>query len=90
MKTQRPFTYLGKLSSALAMLMLLLGASTPAYAQTVAATIAVGDFPTCVAMNEKTNRIYVAEGSSTISVIDVRPTSSWTPSRSGTFRLAWR
>ncbi len=71
MNTRKAFTHLVKLSRLLALLILLLGASTPAYAQTVVATVAVGDFPTGVAVNEKTNRIYVANaGSDTVSVID--------------------
>jgi YVTN family beta-propeller protein len=52
-------------------LALLLGAAAPAYAQTVVATIPVGDEPRRVAVNEKTNRIYVANtNSDTVSVIE--------------------
>lgn len=64
--------YRRTIASVLAMaLALVLGAAGPAYAQTVVATIPVGAGPSSVAVNPRTNRIYVANrDSDTVSVID--------------------
>jgi len=64
--------YRRTIASMLAMaLALVLGAAAPAYAQTVVATIPVGAGPSSVAVNPRTNRIYVANrDSDTVSVID--------------------
>src|SRR6266498_2295623 len=69
--TRKALSHMFEVSRLLALLILLLGASIPAYAQTVVATIPVEGGPLGVAVNEKTNRIYVANvHSDTFSVID--------------------
>jgi len=63
--------YRRTIASMLAMaLALVLGAAAPAYAQTVVATIPVGAGPSSVAVNARTNRIYVTNGNDYVSVID--------------------